>query len=151
MPRITRYEPWSLMSQLHDEMSKFFDTPLSRRLDEGMLGEGEWTPQVDVLEEADRFLIKADVPGVEPSQIEVHAENGVLTIRGHRESEHKEEDKDKGYHRLERFSGSFLRRFSLPDNVDAENITAQGKHGVLEIRLPKRSKAEGRKIQVEQA
>jgi HSP20 family protein len=105
-----------------------------------------WSPAVDVKEEADRFVILADLPGVDPKDIEVSMENGVLSIRGERKSE-KEEDRD-GFHRVERVRGTFYRRFSLPDTADSERIEAHGKDGVLEIAIPKQKKVQPRKITV---
>lgn len=105
-----------------------------------------WHPAVDVKEEPSRYLVSADIPGVEPKDIEVTFDNGVLTIRGHRQSE-KQEDKE-GYHRIEREYGSFARQFNLPDGVDAESITAKGKDGVLLVEIPKREKDQPKKIAV---
>jgi HSP20 family protein len=107
----------------------------------------DWAPSVDIKETDSAFEIKADIPGVDPDAIEVHMENGVLTIKGERESE-KKEDKE-GYKRIEREWGSFYRRFSLPDSADAEKISAKSKHGVLEITIPKQEKVQPRKIAVE--
>jgi HSP20 family protein len=101
---------------------------------------------VDIKEEAERFVIHADVPGVDPKDIEVTMEDGVLTIRGERKSESREEQ--DGWKRVERVSGQFFRRFTLPDTADAEGISATGANGVLEVIIPKQAKAQPRKIQV---
>ena len=103
-------------------------------------------PLVDIKEEAEHFLIKADIPGVSPEAIEVTMENGTLTIRGER-SDEKREDKE-GYHRIERSHGAFYRRFAMPDTADADHIKATSKDGVLEIEIPKRAIAKARKIDV---
>src|SRR6185312_14078953 len=91
-----------------------------------------WIPRVDIYEEAGRFVVLADVPGVEPKDIDITADKGVLTIRGERRSEKKESDKN-GYERVERTSGSFLRRFTLPETANTESITAKQTNGVLEV------------------
>ena len=107
----------------------------------------DWVPAVDIKEEDTRFVIHADVPGVDPDDIEVRMEDGVLTIKGERQSEDKEER--EGYKRIERVRGSFFRRFSLPDTADAEGITAKAKNGVLEIIIPKHEKVQPRRIEVQ--
>ena len=87
------------------------------------------------------------MPGVKADDIDVSMENGILTIKGHRESETQQEKEN--YRRVERFSGTFLRRFTLPDTVDPDGVTAKTQDGVLEIRVPKSSKAQPRRITVE--
>ena len=101
---------------------------------------------VDIKEEADRFVIFADIPGVDPQDIEVQMDKGILTLKGERAGEETEEG--KGYSRRERAWGAFHRRFALPDSADAEKITASGRHGVLEISIPKRPESAPRRIQV---
>jgi len=139
-----RYEPWSLLNQLHREMDSMF-RPGSE--DESALATSDWNPAVDIKEEDDAFVIYADVPGVDPKDIEVHMEHGVLTIKGERQSETQEEREN--YRRVERVRGSFYRRFSLPDTADADKITARSEHGVLEVRIPKQEKVQPRRITVE--
>jgi len=107
----------------------------------------DWTPAVDVKETDTAFILHADIPGVEPKDIDVHMENGLLTIKGQRESEKHEEQDD--YTRVERRYGQFYRRFSLPDTADAENINAKYNNGVLRISIPKHTKLQARKIKVE--
>lgn len=108
----------------------------------------EWAPSIDVKEEDKRFVIHADVPGVKAKDIDVSMENGLLTIRGKRESEVKEEKSN--YLRVERSSGSFLRQLSLPDAVDQNKIEAKCTDGVLEITLPKSAQSLGHKIVVKE-
>jgi HSP20 family protein len=145
---MVRYEPWSLLNQLHSEIDQLF-TPQRRRLgeDNANVATSDWVPAVDIKEEADRFVIHADIPGVDPKDIDVHMENGILTIKGERQSETKEER--EGYKRVERVRGSFYRRFSLPDTANAEAISAKSQHGVLELVIPKQQKLQPRRIQVE--
>ena len=105
-----------------------------------------WQPAVDIKEEENCFLIVADVPGVDPKDIEITMENGMLTVKGERRS--KTEDSNKNYKRTERTSGAFYRRFSLPDTADGEHIEAKGSNGVLEITIPKHEKVQPRRIEV---
>jgi HSP20 family protein len=106
----------------------------------------QWTPRVDIKEEPDRFVIQADIPGVDPKDIEVHMEKGILTIKGERRTESKTEGDQ--YTRVERSHGLFYRRFALPDSANPEGITAVGKHGVLEIAIPKRAETKARRIEI---
>ena len=106
-----------------------------------------WAPSVDVREDADRFTVQADLPGVESKDIQVTADDGLLTIRGERRFERKEAK--PGFERLERAEGRFLRRFTLPDNVQSEAIKARHSNGVLEIVIPKQAQPEPRRINVE--
>jgi HSP20 family protein len=106
----------------------------------------QWTPRVDVKEQDKRFVILADIPGVDPKDIEVSMDKGILTIRGERSSENKEQDGKLT--RVERSYGAFYRRFALPDSADAEGISATGKHGVLEISIPKKPETTPRRISV---
>lgn len=144
---LVRYEPWNLLNQLHTELDRMFETRPTYGDNETNLATSDWVPAVDIKEEPDRFVIHADVPGVDPKDIEVNMENGVLSIKGERESESKEER--KGYKRIERVRGSFFRRFSLPDTADASAISAKSKNGVLEITIPKQEKVQPKRIAVE--
>ncbi|GMR16785.1 MAG: Hsp20/alpha crystallin family protein [Gammaproteobacteria bacterium] len=142
---LVRYEPWNALEQLRREMSRRIDTPSST--EEGSnIATSDWVPAIDIKETDKEFLIHADIPGVEPDDIDVHMEDGMLTIKGERESETK--DEREGYKRIERQHGTFYRRFSLPDTANADKITAKSKNGVLDIIIPKQEKSLARKIQV---
>jgi HSP20 family protein len=146
---VVRYEPWGLLRRFQDDVNQLFG---ESRL--GSVGEGDqsnvvtsnWTPAVDIKEESDRYVLEADIPGVNPKDIEVTMDNGVLTIKGERK--HEAQQESNGYKRVERSYGSFYRRFSLPDSADPEGITAKGKDGVLEVTIPKHEKVQPRKITV---
>ena len=143
---LMRYEPLNLLNQLQREVNRLFET--SRFGDEEtghMLA--DWMPAVDIREEPNQFVIHADLPGVELKDIEVTLANGVLTLKGQRASEKKEETEQ--YRRVERVRGTFLRRFSLPDVADADKVAAKCKDGVLEVIVPKREAAQPRRITVE--
>jgi HSP20 family protein len=140
---LMRYEPWSLLDQMRREMERSLDT---RTAEGSSVATSDWVPAVDIKEEDNDFVIVADIPGVDPKDIEVHMDNGILTIRGEKESEKK--DEREGYKRVERTFGSFYRRFSLPDTADPDRITANSNHGVLEVRIAKQEKVQPRKISV---
>lgn len=141
---VVRYEPWRLLNQI----DQLFTPPRRRadKVDAPRATTGDWTPAVDIHEETERFVIHADIPGVDPKNIEVHMENGILSIKGQRQSATRQEY--EGYKRIERVRGSFHRRFSLPDTANAEGITATSQHGVLEVIIPKQQKAQPRRIEV---
>lgn len=150
-----KHDPWSLLgsdmpatlNRLRSQFNQMFDQDLALFDGENTnIATSTWTPSVDIREEDDKYVFTADIPGVDPKQIEVTAENGMLTIKGERESEKKEEK--KGYKRIERSWGSFYRRFSLPDNVDTGKIDARSKDGVLELSIPKTASAKPRKIDI---
>jgi HSP20 family protein len=106
-----------------------------------------WAPPVDILETENELVLKADVPGVELKDIDIQFENGTLTIKGERKFE--KEEKNKGFHRLERSYGSFVRYFTVPDTVDPENVKAAYNNGVLTVSLPKKEIAKPRAIKVQ--
>ncbi|MFV2061357.1 MAG: Hsp20/alpha crystallin family protein [Gammaproteobacteria bacterium] len=143
---LTRYEPWNALHQFRNELFNAFDG--KNLLDnDSNVATSDWTPAVDVKEKDEAFIINADIPGVDPKNIEVHMENGVLTIRGEKTAETS--DEKEGYKRVERSYGSFYRRFSLPDSADAENIKAKSHNGVLELTIPKTAKVKARRITVD--
>jgi HSP20 family protein len=135
------------MHQLQNEMSRVFDNAVAGAEDGSNVVTSRWTPAVDIREDSGQFVLAADVPGVDPKDIEVTMENGVLTIKGERKLETQDEG-DNGYRRVERVYGSFYRRFTLPDTADAEAISASGNHGVLEVVIPKRAALQPKRIAV---
>ncbi|MDE2236056.1 MAG: Hsp20/alpha crystallin family protein [Gammaproteobacteria bacterium] len=134
---ITRYEPRTLLRDLNEDFNRFLGARLGNYLplEESDVTMSNWLPAVDIKEEDNRFLVKADIPGVEPKDVEVTMENGMLTIKGKRESEVKEDRED--YYRVERVAGEFYRRFTLPDSADPDKINAHYDKGVLEIEIGK--------------
>jgi HSP20 family protein len=137
---VVRYEPWALLNRLHRELDQTFET---------VARDATWSPAVDVHEEPERFVVRADLPGVKPSDIEITAEKGVLSLRGARNFEQRKDDGH--YSRVERVSGKFVRSFTLPENVQADAIKAQFKDGVLQLTIPKAAKPEPRRIEVQAA
>jgi HSP20 family protein len=139
----TLYEPWNLLSQLQRELERKQELGGTA---EGAASTSEWAPAVDIKEEAERYVLLADLPGVSPANINVSMENGILTLSGEKETEARTQR--EGYKRIERHYGNFHRRFSLPDTVDAEGIAARCTNGVLEIVIPKKSLVQPKKIVV---
>lgn len=147
---LVNYEPMKMMSRLQNEINDFFrhGDLFPTAFDGSSIATSEWVPSVDIKDEKDKFVIRADIPGVDPKDIDVSMENGMLTIKGERKTETEDEDKEKGYRRVECSYGSFYRRFSLPDTADSESITAKGKDGVLEIVVGKTKPSKAKKISV---
>jgi len=144
---ITRYEPWNVLNQFQRDLDRLFRSNLAEQEEsDSTIATSTWVPSVDIKEDKEAFTIEADIPGVDPKDIDVSMENGVLTIRGERNLEKREED--KSYKRVERLYGTFYRRFSLPETADPEKISASGKNGVLQVRIPKREVAQPRRIAV---
>lgn len=147
MPSIIKYSPWSFLRDMQGELNQLFErNPVPGGEDLSFVETSQWTPHVDIKEEQDKFVILADLPGIEPKEIQVSMENNILTIKGERRLERKL--KEENYSRMERFSGTFYRRFTLPEEADGQHIQAKGKHGVLEIIIPKKEPHVPRKIDV---
>ncbi|MBS0579282.1 MAG: Hsp20/alpha crystallin family protein [Proteobacteria bacterium] len=145
---VMRYEPWNVVSQLQNEINRVFGT-LGEA--EGSSATSEWTPAVDVREFSDRFQLLLDVPGVDPKDVEITLDSGVLTVGGNRSDEKAvgaSGTEQPQQQRIERRLGQFFRRFILPDTADADNVNASGRNGVLEIVIPKQPKAQPRRITV---
>ena len=141
-------DPFRDLSAIQERMNQIFEDALarSRGREEG-LRTGMWTPAVDIYENNDSVVVKAELPGVERDQISVEVKDGILTLRGERKFE--KEVKEESYHRIERSYGNFQRSFSLPVSVEQDEVTARFKDGVLEVILPKKEQARPKQIQVD--
>jgi HSP20 family protein len=140
-------DPFRDLSTIQERMNQIFEDALARnRGREEGLRSGMWTPAVDIYENTDSVVVKAELPGVEKDQISVEVKDGILSLRGERKFE--KEVKEESYHRIERAYGSFQRSFSLPVSVDQEKVTAKFKDGVLEVKLPKKEQAKPKQIKV---
>jgi HSP20 family protein len=126
---------------------RLFQDSISRLLSEDGIQARPWSPAVDIVETENELVLKADVPGVELKDIDIQLENGTLTVKGERQSE--KEEKGKGFHRMERSYGAFVRYFTVPDTVDAEHVKADYQAGVLTITLPKKEIAKPKAIKVQ--
>jgi HSP20 family protein len=137
--RIARFEPWSYIDLLNRDFGRAAAEDSARA----------WSPAVDILEEKDSFLLRADLPGVNPADIDISMDGGVLTVSGVRRAEERGED--TAVQRVERATGKFSRRFTLPETVDADGITAKHRNGILEVIIPKQAAMKARKVTVEAA
>ena len=141
MAMLTRWDPFRDIFRLQDEVARLFDERYGRTSES--MG---WTPACDIYEDGDEVIVRAELAGVDPKDVDIRFENGVLTVKGERKLE-KEEKRDN-YHRLELAYGTFTRSFSLPATVDPDKIRAESKNGVLAIHLPKKPEAKPKAIQV---
>lgn len=143
-----RYEPLELFNRLNEELNRRWGNywPSLIGDEDSTVVTSNWVPAVDVKELDDKFVIEADVPGVNSKDIEVSMENGVLTIKGERAAETGEAR--RSYRRMERSRGSFHRRFSLPETADSEHVTAATSNGVLRVTITKREAVTARRIKV---
>ena len=142
-------QPWRAQPMLQDEFKQLFDRffQMGDNQDESSVVTSQWAPLVDIKEEEKSFVIYADLPGIDPQEVEVLMDKGILTIKGERRGESSEQT--ERYSRIERRYGSFHRRFALPDSADPEGISASGRDGVLVITIPKRPETTPRRIQVD--
>ena len=150
MMNLVYYQPWSLMDRWHREIDELFTgssgASVPAASPPAVSNSTAWRPAVDLQEESDRFILRADLPGVAPKDIEVSAEDGTLTVRGERPP--REHVSGDGFEHIERVAGTFLRRFTLPDSARAEAIKARYVDGVLEIEIPKQPRVETKRIAV---
>jgi len=151
MNEMVRNPQWPAQGSMKDPVKQMFDRLFEGNLfqnatDESSVVTSQWVPRVDIKEEADRFLLYADIPGVDPQAIEVQMDKGLLTIKGERREE--KVDENERYSRIERRHGVFHRRFALPDSADPDGITASGHNGVLTISIAKRPESTPRRIHV---
>jgi len=138
------------MSPTHDPLQnlRFFEDAVTRLMSEPRASR-PWSPAVDIVETENELVVKADLPDVRLEDIGVHVENQTLTVKGERKFE--KDENARGYHRIERSYGNFVRSFAVPSTVDTENVQADYKNGVLTVSLPKKAAAKPRQIKVNQA
>ena len=145
MSNVLRQSPWSAVPRLQDEINRLFGNLTEN---DSSSATAAWVPPVDIQEYADRFEIYVDLPGVDPSKVELTLEGGILTLSGQRSEEAAGRVNDIQYQRTERAHGNFYRRFVLPDTADSQGVNAAGKNGVLTVTIAKHAKALPRKIQI---
>src|ERR687895_2061428 len=143
---ITRYDPFRDLRTLQDEVNRLFSSNFSRSFGDDGIARGAWTPGVDIYENKDEIVLEAELPGMNREDFELTIENNVLTLRGERQFEKK--DEADNYHRVERSYGSFTRSFTLPQTVSAEGANAEYRNGVLRVTLPKREETKARRIEI---
>lgn len=148
MSNLTRWNPLNELEDLMNRYNRIFGlTRAGDREVSDLFSRSDWAPAVDIKETDDAYLIEAELPGLSKEDVKVTVDDGVLTIQGERKQE--EESSDKKIHRVERFYGSFMRRFSLPDNVDEGSVKARFKDGVLTLSVKKAEPKEPKAIEVQ--
>ena len=136
---LSHFDPLANLRAFEDAFTRMLSEPQTNR---------PWAPAVDIYETENELVLKADLPEVDPKNVDVRVENQTLTIAGERNFEQKPID-SKGYHRIERSYGKFVRSFAVPSTFDTEKIAAAYKNGVLSVTLPKKEAAKPRQIKVE--
>jgi HSP20 family protein len=144
---IARFEPWNFVDLLHRDIDRLATCRAAPSDADNPVA--DWAPAVDIVEEKDRFVLRADVPGVSPEDIDVSMDSGTLSVSGERRA--ITPDEGAGVQRLERATGRFLRRFTLPETANADGIAAKCANGILEVSIPKMPEVQARRITVEAA
>ena len=140
---LIRYQPINLFDHFNDDINRYFGNMRSKT---AASQARSWAPAVDIREEENRYLLSADIPGVAREDIEITLEDGVLTLKGERAGGAGSNGKD--YRRKERMHGTFLRKFTLPETVDMQSISATVKNGVLDVVIPKQAKPQPTRITI---
>ena len=143
---IVRWEPFRDLLATQKEFDRLFREAFTPGFGEGELSTRTWAPPVDIFENENNIVLKAELPGVDPKDVEVRVEDNTLYLKGERKFE--KETKEENYHRIERAYGSFARSFSLPSSIDAEKVAADYKDGLLTLTLPKREEAKPKTIKI---
>ena len=143
---ITRYDPFRDLRNLQEEVNRLFTGNVGRSFDDEGIARGSWSPSVDIYENKDQIVLEAELPGMKREDFDLSIENNVITLRGERHFE-KRDDTDN-YHRVERAYGSFTRSFTLPNTVTGEGASADYRNGVLRVTLPKREETKARRIEI---
>jgi HSP20 family protein len=143
---ITRWRPFRDVVSIQDEMNRLFDDFFGRPVLKTGWTEGVWSPTVDVSEDKDNVIIRAEMPGMSKEDVKISIQDNVLTLKGEKKQE--KEEKDKNYHRIERSYGSFCRSFQLPTSVKSDKVKASYKDGVLSVTLPKTEEVKPKEIPI---
>ena len=144
MSSITRWDTYSGLTGLQEQVNRLFDGAFPRRSENSAIT--TWAPAVDIYETENELVVKADLPDVSEKDLDVRVENNTLTVRGERKFEKKVEEEN--YLRVERTYGAFSRSFSLPNTINSEAIKAEYKNGVLTVTLPKRAESKPKQVKV---
>lgn len=145
---LIRWEPAAELNNIQNEMNRLFNTYFDQPVTNGHgdTANHRWVPAMDLVESADHYVLRADLPGLSEEDVNIQLQDNVLTLSGERKAEH--ESKEKGYYRLERALGGFSRSLTLPEGVDPDAVQAHFDRGVLEVRIPKPEQKKPRKVQI---
>ena len=143
---IVRFEPFSGLTAAQNQFDRFLREAFSPAYGAGEASTRTWAPPVDIYENGDNLVLKAELPGVNPDDVEIRVEENTLYLKGERKFE--KEVKEQSYHRVERTYGTFTRTFSLPNSIDADKVTAAYKDGILTLTMPKREEAKPKTIKI---
>jgi HSP20 family protein len=143
---VVRYDPFRDLRNLHEEVNRLFTGNVGRTFEDEGIARGSWSPSVDIYENKEQIVLEAELPGMSREDFDLSVENNVITLRGERHFEKK--DETDNYHRVERAYGAFLRSFTLPNTVSGEGATADYRNGVLRVLLPKKEETKARRIEV---
>lgn len=141
---LIKWEPMREIEDMFDRYTRAMGWPSNRGQE--LITTGDWSPRVDISETDNEFIVKAEIPEVKKEDVKVSVDNGVLTIQGERKQE--KEEKGEKFHRVERYYGSFVRSFTLPDNVDETKVKATFKDGMLNLQIPKTAETKPKAIEV---
>src|SRR5207253_1682685 len=148
--RWDRSDPFKELEEIGQRFGRIFGRlPVSHEGAREAMTVADWVPTVDITEDTKEYLVKAEIPEVDKKDVRVTVQEGVLTIQGQRSQE--KEEKDKRFHRIERAYGTFVRSFSLPEDVAEDNVRAEFKDGMLWVHLPKAEKPKPKSIEVKVA
>jgi HSP20 family protein len=149
MIRLENMHPYRELEEIGERFNRLFGgVPARRDAGREALTVADWVPRVDIIEDDREYLIKAEIPEVDKKDVKVTVQEGVLTVQGERKQE-KEEDNGKRFHRVERFYGTFVRSFFLPEDVDVEKLRAEFKDGMLLVHLPKTEKLKPKAVEIQ--
>ena len=143
---INRYDPFRDLRNLQEEVNRLFTGNVGRSFEDEGIARGSWSPSVDIYENKDQLVLEAELPGMKREDFELSVENNVITLRGERHFEKR--DEADNYHRVERAYGSFTRSFTLPNTITGEGASADYRNGVLRVTLPKREETKARRIEI---
>jgi HSP20 family protein len=145
MAALVRWDPGRELDSLQSDVNRLFDSFFGTRPGNGIRSR-RWVPAMDLVEEDEHLVLRADLPGMTEEDINIEVKDGVLTVSGERKAEEKKEG--EGYYRVERSFGSFSRSLSVPEGIDPEQVSAEFDNGVLEVRIPKPEERKPHRVQI---
>lgn len=143
---LTTWDPFRELEEMSTRLNRALGRPSLQSGTKDSLAMTDWSPSVDIIETAEDFQVKCELPEVKKEDVKVNVSDGLLRIEGERKFD--KEDKTKKYHRVERFYGSFMRSFALPEGVEQDKVKAEFKEGLLTVRMPKSPKTLPRSVDV---